>query len=77
MAWTFHVDGSFNDSDYSAGLVFGFIVLECLKIEYVLRLKFKASNNKAEYEAFFAGLRLTQVVRAKHLNIFNYSQLIV
>ncbi|KAM1415200.1 hypothetical protein ACFX2I_006885 [Malus domestica] len=35
-------------------------------MEYVLRFKFKASNNEAEYEALLAGLRL-----AKHLGVTN------
>ncbi|KAM1626439.1 hypothetical protein ACFXTN_013441 [Malus domestica] len=35
-------------------------------LEYALRFKFKASNNKAEYETLLAGLRL-----AKHLGVTN------
>ncbi|KAM1451564.1 hypothetical protein ACFX2I_038654 [Malus domestica] len=35
-------------------------------MEYAIRFKFKASNNKAEYEALLAGLRL-----AKHLEVTN------
>ncbi|KAM2661537.1 hypothetical protein EV2_023834 [Malus domestica] len=35
-------------------------------MEYAFRFKFKASNNKAEYEALLAGLRL-----AKHLRVTN------
>lgn len=48
-----------------------------LKIEYALRLGFKASNNKVEYKVLLVGLRLAQVVGVKWLDIFNDSQSIV
>ena len=34
------------------------------EIEYMIRLNFPTTNNKAEYEALMAGLDLTKVVRA-------------
>ena len=35
------------------------------KIPYALRFGFKATNNEAEYEALFTGLRLAKEVKAK------------
>ena len=47
------------------------------KITYALRFGFKASNNEAEYEALLAGLRLAKEMKAKYLQIFIDSQLVV
>ncbi|KAM2767392.1 hypothetical protein COP1_023192 [Malus domestica] len=63
-AWSLYVDVSSNQQGYRAGLVF--TTPDKLAMEYALRLKFKASNNEAEYEALLAGLRL-----AKHLGVTN------
>lgn len=38
-------------------------------------LVFNASNNEAEYEALFAGLRLALRIGVKELNVLNNSQL--
>lgn len=65
------MDGSSNDS--GAGLVLQLPEPKGLRIEYTLRLNFRASNNDAEYEALLARLRLAQVVRIKHIDIFNDS----
>ena len=35
------------------------------KVNHALRLKFPASNNKAEYEALLAGLRLAKEMRVE------------
>ncbi|KAM2114843.1 hypothetical protein ACFX1Q_023336 [Malus domestica] len=43
-----------------------FTTLDKMAMEYAFRFKFKASNNKAEYKALLAGLRL-----AKHLGVTN------
>ena len=47
------------------------------KITYALRFSFKASNNKAKYEALLTGLRLAKQLKVGHLQIFNDSQLVV
>ena len=44
------------------------------KIIYVLRFGFKASNNKAEYEALLAGLRLAKELKVGHIQIFSDSR---
>ncbi|KAM1774845.1 hypothetical protein ACFX12_044170 [Malus domestica] len=46
-------------------------------MKYVLRFKFKASNNEAEYEALLAGLRLAKHLGVKRIDIFSDSQLVV
>lgn len=71
------MDGSSNDNICKVGLILSSPKPKCLRIEYVLLLEFKASNNEAEYETLLAGLRLTQVVRVDHIYIFSDSQLVV
>src|SRR6266487_5301472 len=58
--WTIFVDGSSNSQGSGAGIILenGDGVL----IEVSLRLSFPTTNNQAEYEAFLAGLRLTEDV---------------
>lgn len=46
-------------------------------MEYVIRIGFKATNNKAEYEALLAGLRVATELGVDSLDIFNDSQLVV
>ena len=48
-----------------------------MAMEYVLRFKFKASNNEAEYEALIASLRLAKHLGVKRIDIFSDSQLVV
>ena len=49
---------------------------EGIVIEVSLALSFPASNNHAEYEAFLAGLRLVEDIRAKEVKILTDSQLV-
>ena len=42
-----------------------------------LRFRFKASNNKVEYEALIAGLKLAKEMKVQSLEIFSDSHLIV
>ncbi|KAM2614280.1 hypothetical protein TB2_028922 [Malus domestica] len=60
--WSLYVNGSSNRQGCGAGLVL--TTSNKVAMEYALRFKFKASNNKAEYEALLADLRL-----AKHLGV--------
>lgn len=76
LMWDLHVDGSLSSSGCGASLVLISPELECLRIEYALRLGFKTSNNEAKYEVLLANLRLVQVVGSKHFHIFNDSQLV-
>ena len=47
------------------------------KIYCAIHFGFKASNNKAEYEALIAGLCLTLKLQVHNVKIFNDSQLVV
>ena len=69
------MDGSSNQQWSGAGLIL--VTPEHTEISFALRFGFKASNNKAEYEALLAGLRLTKEMGAEKLEIFSDSQLIV
>ncbi|XP_068310990.1 uncharacterized protein [Pyrus communis] len=73
--WTLYVDASSNQQGCGARLVL--TTLDKVAMEYVLRFKFKASNNEAEYEALLAGLRLAKHLGVKQINIFSDSQLVV
>lgn len=65
--------GSLNNNSYCTGLVLNSLKPKRLKIDYALRLKFKASNNAVKYKAPLFILLLVQMVEAKHFNIFNNS----
>ena len=47
------------------------------KIHYAICFGFKTSNNKAEYEALIAVLRLTRDLQAYNVKIFSDSHLVV
>ncbi|KAM2268550.1 hypothetical protein ACFX1S_046664 [Malus domestica] len=74
-AWSLYVDGSSNQQDCEAGLVF--TTSDKVAMEYALHFKFKASNNEAEYEALLAGLQLAKHLGVKRIDIFSDSQLVV
>ena len=46
-------------------------------MEYAIRIGFKASNNKAQYEALLAELRFAVELGVEYLDAFSDSQLIV
>ncbi|XP_016648970.1 PREDICTED: uncharacterized protein LOC107880923 [Prunus mume] len=73
--WILHVDGSANQQGCGAGLVL--TTPDGCKVEYALRFNFRTSNNKAEYEALLAGIRLAKSMSAKQISIHSDSQLIV
>ncbi|KAL5543866.1 hypothetical protein UlMin_007650 [Ulmus minor] len=52
-------------------------MLPGVKLSCVVRFKFKATNNQAEYEALLSSLRLAKEVSARHLTIYSDSQLVV
>ncbi|GFY88915.1 hypothetical protein Acr_06g0008550 [Actinidia rufa] len=47
------------------------------QMEYAIRIRFKATNNEAEYEALLAGLIVVVELRAQSLENFSDSQLVV
>ena len=57
----------------SVGIVI--ITPEGIRLEHSFRLGFKASNNKAEYEAFIAGLRTAFDMGVRDIEVYSNSQL--
>ncbi|GFY88878.1 hypothetical protein Acr_06g0008180 [Actinidia rufa] len=73
--WILFVDGSSNQHGYGAGLVIQTPSGEQMK--YAIRIGFKATNNKAKYEALLASLRVAVELGAQSLDVFSDSQLVV
>jgi ribonuclease HI len=46
-------------------------------VEYSLKFAFQTSNNQAEYEACFTGIRMAKELGASTITIRSYSQLMV
>jgi ribonuclease HI len=61
----------------SAGVGLVFISPLGVRMRYVIRLHFAASNNIAEYEALVNGLHIATELGIKHLDVRGDSQLIV
>ncbi|XP_024024279.1 uncharacterized protein LOC112092414 [Morus notabilis] len=73
--WKLYVDGASSES--GSGVDVLLISPEGHKITSAVRFKFKASNNKAEYEALIAGLRLASHLKIERLSVLSDSQLVV
>ena len=73
--WKVFVDGALSAMGAGVGIVI--ITLEGIRLEYSFKLGFKAINNKAEYEAFLAGLRTVLCLGACDVEIYSDSQLVV
>jgi ribonuclease HI len=54
-----------------------FISPLAVRMEYLVRLHFPASNNTAEYKALVNGLRIAAELGIKHLEIRGGSELVV
>jgi hypothetical protein len=74
-AWTINIDGSSTKEMSGAGVVL--VSPEKDKFEYALQLRFRATNNEAEYEALLARLKLSKSMGIKNLTVKSDSQLIV
>ena len=70
-----YFDGSLNIDGAGAGILFISSTREQLR--YVLRLHFPASNNVAEYEACFHGLRIAIELGVKRLLVYGDSALVI
>uniref|UniRef100_A0A2N9H7Q3 Uncharacterized protein n=1 Tax=Fagus sylvatica TaxID=28930 RepID=A0A2N9H7Q3_FAGSY len=57
-AWTVNIDGSSTKEMSGAGVIL--VSPKKDKFEYALQLRFRATNNEAEYEALLAGLKLSK-----------------
>ena len=73
--WRLSVDGASNAQGSGAGLIL--TSPDGIDVEYAHRFGFQASNNKAEYEAFIAGLNLAHSMEANQLEVSSDSQLVV
>ena len=73
--WRLSVDGAANAHGSGAGLIL--TSPDGTILEYALRFRFQASDNKAEYEAVIAGLNLAHSMEADQLEVCNDSQLVV
>jgi ribonuclease HI len=74
-AWTVNIDGSSTKEMSGAGVIL--VSLEKDKLKYALQLRFRATNNEAEYEALLVGLKLSKSMGVKNLTVKSDSQLIV
>ena len=70
-----YVDGSSNEGGSGVGLIL--VNREGHRMHCALRFGFKASSNKAEYEALIMGLNLTKEIKVESLEIYCDSQLVV
>jgi ribonuclease HI len=73
--WIMYFNGSVMKEGAGVGLVF--ISPLDLRMEYLVRLHFPASNNTAEYEALINGLRIAVELGIKNLDIRCDSELVV
>jgi ribonuclease HI len=75
QSWTMHFDGSKREAGAGAGVIL--TSPQGDKMKYVLRMKFRASNNEAEYEALIDGMRMAKICGATRLVIYGDSNLVV
>ena len=73
--WKVFVDGASSALGAGAGIVI--ITPEGIKVEHSFRLGFKASNNKAEYEALLVELRAVLNMGAREVEVYSDSWLVV
>jgi ribonuclease HI len=73
--WTMYFDGSVMKEGAGVGLVF--ISPLGVRMKYMVRLQFPASNNVAEYEALVNGLQIVIELGIRHLEIRGDSELVV
>jgi ribonuclease HI len=73
--WTMYFDGSLMKTGAGAGLLF--ISPLGKHLRYVLRLRFPASNNVAEYEALVNGLHVAIELGVRRLDARGDSQLVI
>ena len=69
------MDGSFNQHVCSAGLVLQTHSREYM--EYSIHIRFKATTNKVEYEAFLARVRVAVELEVESLDVYSDAQLVV
>lgn len=70
-----NVDRSSTRAAARGGVVL--ITLEKDRLEYAIRLVFKATNNEAEYESIIIGLCIARELGARNIQLRSDSQLVV
>src|SRR3954465_1037827 len=75
QSWTMHFDGSKREAGEGTGVIL--TSPQGDKMKYVLRMKFRASNNEAEYEALIHGMKMAKICGATRLVIYGDSNLVV
>ena len=73
--WRVFVDGVSSAMEANAGIVI--ITPEGIRLEHSFRLRFKASNNEAKYEALLTGLRAVLGMGSRDVEVYLDSQLVV
>ena len=73
--WRVFVDGALSAIGAGAGIVI--VTPEGIRLEHSFRLGFKASNNEAEYEALLVGLKTVLGMRARDIEAYSDSWLVV
>ena len=73
--WKVFVDGALSAMGAGAGIVI--IISEGIQLEHSFRLGFRASNNKAEYEALLTGLKTILGMGARDVKVYSASRLVV
>jgi ribonuclease HI len=73
--WKMYFDGSLKLGGASAGVLF--ISPEGKQLKYVLQILWRATNNKAEYEALIHGLRIATSLGIKQLLIYGDSAVVI
>lgn len=73
--WVVLVDGFSREQRARVGAIL--VSLEGEEVSYAIKFKFKATNNQAKYEAFIAGLKLVQALRAEKVKVRTNSHLVV
>ena len=69
------MDGATSAMRAGAGIVI--ITPEGIQLEHSFRLGFRASNNKAKYEALLVGLKTVLGIGARDVEAYSNSQLVV
>ena len=69
------MDGASNAKGAEAGIVI--ITSEGILLEHSFKLGFNASNNEAEHEALLAELRVVSRLKARDVEVYSDSRLIV
>ena len=73
--WKVFMDGASSAMEASARIVI--ITPEGIWLEHSFRLGFRASNNKAEYEALLARLRAVMGIGARDIKVYLDSRLVL